>query len=45
MTVPNSLDLDQAQYYVGPNLVPKCSLSIDDNSRHLRKNSYEYNDT
>ena len=45
MTVSNSLDLDKAQYFVGPNLVQKCGCSIDDNSRHLRKNSYEYNDT
>ena len=35
MTVPNSLDLDQAQYFVGPNLIQKCGWSIDDNSRHL----------
>ena len=24
MTVPNSLDLDQARYFVGPDLVPTC---------------------
>ena len=34
MTVPNSLDFDQAQYFVWPNLVPKCGCSIDDNSSH-----------
>ena len=44
MTVPNSLNLDQAQYVVVPNLVPQYGWS-DDNSRHKRKNSYEYNDT
>ena len=41
----NSLDLDQVQYFVRPYLVPKCGLSIDDNSRQKRKNSYKYNDT
>ena len=29
MTVPNSFDLVQGQYFVGPNLVPKCGKSID----------------
>ena len=45
ITVPNSLDLYQAQYCARPYLVPKCGLSIDDNSRQKRKNSYKYNDT
>ena len=34
MTVPSSFDLDQGKYFVGPNLVPKCGKSIDDNGRH-----------
>ena len=45
MTAPNSLDLDQAQYFVRPYLVPKCGWSMDKNSRHKQKNSYKYNDT
>ena len=45
MTVSNSLDLDQALYFVRPYLVPKCGKSIDDNSRHSQKNSYKYDDT
>ena len=34
--VSNSLDLDQARHFVGPDLGPNClqSLSADDASRH-----------
>ena len=33
--VANSLDLDQARHFVGPDLVPNClqKLSADDTSR------------
>ena len=37
MTVLNSLDLDEAGYFVRPDLVPNClqiGSSIDDNSQH-----------
>ena len=38
MTVPNILDLDQAQD-IQPNLVPKCGQQPS-----LAETSYEYND-
>ena len=33
----NSLDLDQAQHFVGPDLAPNClkKLSADDTSRQI----------
>ena len=48
MTVLNSLDLDEAQYFVRPDLVPNCFqmwlISRCQQSTLVEK-SYEYNDT
>ena len=48
MPVLNSLDLDEARYLVGPDLVPNC-LQMWMNNRLQQstevENSYEYNDT
>ena len=48
MTVPNSLDLDQAGYFVSPDLVPNCLQMWLINrwqESPLAKKCYEYDDT
>ena len=49
MTVPNSLDLDQAHYFVDSDLVPNCLqmwlINRLQQSLLAEKNSYEYDDT
>ena len=49
MTVLNSLDLDGARYFIGPDLVPNCLqmrlINRWQQSTLVEKNSYEYNDT